>query len=100
MPLVSLVALVSNQRIHELLRFICGRLLLRCQVALVPNEKLVDTVGGMLVDVTHPNLHFVGRFLVRRIIDYDDVLCVPAVASRGRPETLLFQLSVYTGIFN
>ena len=32
------------RRIRDLLRFICGQLLLGCQIALVLNEKLVDTV--------------------------------------------------------
>ena len=33
------------------------------------NEKLVDPVGDMLVDLTHSNLHVVERFLVRDIVD-------------------------------
>ena len=45
------------QRIRVLLRFICGQLLLGRQAALVLNEKLVDTVGDMLVDLAHPSLH-------------------------------------------
>ena len=52
-PHASFVALVSEsqvQGIRKLLRFICGQLLLRCQVALVLNEELVDTVGDILVD--------------------------------------------------
>ena len=59
-PHVSVAALVSErqvQGIRELLRFICGELLLRCQVALVLNEELVDTVRDMLVDLAHPTLH-------------------------------------------
>ena len=47
------------QRIRELLRFICGQLLLGRQAALVLDEKLVDTVGDMLVDLAHPSLHVV-----------------------------------------
>ena len=39
------------------------------------NEKLVDTVEDMLVDLTHSNLHVVERFLVRDIVDYADVVC-------------------------
>ena len=77
-PHVSLVALVSErqvQGVHELLRFICGELILRCQVAPVLNEELVDTVEDMLVDLAHPILRVVGRFLVRDIIDCDDVVC-------------------------
>ena len=69
------MALVSEsqvQGIRELLRFICGQLLLRCQVALVLDDKLVDTVRDMLVDVAHPTLHVVGRFFVCRIKDYAD----------------------------
>ena len=41
------------QWIRELLRLICGQLLLRCRVALVLNEELVDTIGDMFVDLTH-----------------------------------------------
>ena len=37
------------------------------QIALDLNEKRVDTVGDMLLDVTHQNLHVVERFLVRDI---------------------------------
>ena len=57
--------------------------LLRCQVALVLSEKLVDTVGDMLVDLARPILE---RFLVRHITDCDDVVC--------------FRLSTYPGILN
>ena len=53
------------------------------------NEKLVDSVGDMLVDLTRSNLHVVERFLVRNIVDCDGVVCVLVVVSRGRPETLL-----------
>ena len=60
------------QVIRELLRFICGQLLLRCQVAFVPNEELVDTVRDMLVDLVHPILHVVERLLARRVVDDDD----------------------------
>ena len=58
------------QRIRELLRFICGQLLLGCQAAHVLNERLVDTVGDMLVD-----LHIVERLLVQNITDSGDVVC-------------------------
>ena len=61
------------QRIRELLRFI-----LRCQVTLVLNEDLVDTVGNMLVDLT---LHVVERLLVRDIVHYGDVVCAPVSLS-------------------
>ena len=67
-PHVSLVALVSErqfQGIRELFRFICGQLLVRCQVALVLDEELVDTVGDMLVDLA---LHVGERFLVCDIV--------------------------------
>ena len=57
------------------------------------NEKLVNTVGDMLVDLTHSN-----HFLVRDIADCDDVVCTPVVVSRGRPETLLSRSSLHTGI--
>ena len=60
---------------REILRFICGHHLLRCQIALVLNEKLVDTVGGMLVDLTHPNHHVAERLPVRDIVDCDDAVC-------------------------
>ena len=80
-PHVSLVALVSErqvQGIRDLLRFICAQLLLRCQVSLVLNEELVDTTRDMLVDLAHPTLHVVGRFLVCHIEDSNDgVVCVP-----------------------
>ena len=70
--------------IRELLRFICG---LASHVALVLDEKkLADCVGDMLVDLAHPILHAVGRFLVRHITDCDDVVC--------------FRLSTHTGILN
>ena len=57
----------TSQRIGELLRFTCGQLLLRCQVALVLHEKLVDTVGDTL---TRPSLHVAERLLVRDTEDY------------------------------
>ena len=63
------------QRNRELLPFICARCLLGCQVALLLIEKLIGTVGVMLVDFTHPHLHIYERFLVCDIIDYDDVVC-------------------------
>ena len=53
------------------------KLLLGCQVTLVLDERLVDTVRNMLVDLANPILHGVERFLVRDIIDQDVVLCVP-----------------------
>ena len=86
---VSLVALVSElqvQEIREVLRLICGQLLLRRQVTLVLNGGLVDAVGDLLVDLVRPNLHIVERFLVRDITDCGDVLC--------------FRLSAYTRILN
>ena len=61
--------LAARQRIRELLRFICGLRLLGCQIALVLNGKLVDTVGDMLVDLTQSDLHVVERFLARDIVD-------------------------------
>ena len=57
---VSLVPRVSErqvQGIRELLRLICGELLLRCHVALVRKEELVDTVRDMLVDLHGRVLH-------------------------------------------
>ena len=65
------------QGIRELLRLICGHLLLRLrrQVALVINEELVNAVGDMLVDLTLPILYVVERFLVRGVIVCDDVSC-------------------------
>ena len=63
------------QRILEVLRFISGQLLLRCQFALVLNDKLVETVGDLLVDLSHPSLYVVERLLVRDIVDYGDVVC-------------------------
>ena len=63
------------QRIRELLRFFCGQLVLGCQAALVLNDKLVDTVGDMVVDLARPILHVVERFLVRNITDSGDVVC-------------------------
>ena len=56
-------------------RIRCGQLLLRCQAAHVLNEKLVDTVGDTLVDLAHPILHVVERFLVRNIVDSGGVVC-------------------------
>ena len=47
------------QRIGELLRLICGQLLLGRQVTLVLDEKLVDTVTDVLVDLLHPRGHVV-----------------------------------------
>ena len=70
---VSFVALFSEiqvQGVRELLRFFCGQLLLRRQVALVHHEELVDTVRDMLVDLARPILHVVERFL-----SCDDVMC-------------------------
>ena len=69
----------TSPRIRELLRFICGQLLLRCQVTVALNEDLVDTVGTMLVDVTHPSLHIVERFPVYDIEDHGDVVCAVSV---------------------
>ena len=62
------------QRIPELLRFICGQLFLRWEVTHALNEDLVDTVGKTLVDLTHPSLYVVERFLVR-----DIVVCVVSI---------------------
>ena len=95
---VSLVSHVFVSR--ELLCFICEQLLLRCQVALVLNEELVDTVRDMLVDLSRPILHVVERLLVRDIIDCDDVVCVPVVIFRGCPETLMFRSAMYPKILN
>ena len=50
------------------------------------NGELVDTVGDMLVDLVHPNLHVVERLLVRHIVDNDDIFPV--------------WLSTYPGILN
>ena len=79
LSLVSLVSHVSlvfrGRRILELLRFICGQRLLGCQIALVLNGKLVDTVGDMLVDLTQSEFHVVERFFARDIVDYGDVAC-------------------------
>ena len=47
----------------------------------------------MPVDVTHPKLHVVERFLVRDITDDDDVVCVLVVVSHDCPEALLLRLS-------
>ena len=66
----------QGQGICELLRFGCGQPLLGCQAALILNEKLVDTVGDMLVDLARPTLHVV-------------VSCVFSL-----------RLSTYTGILN
>ena len=54
-------------------------LLLGCQVALVLDEKLVDFVGDMLVDLTHPSLRVAERLLVRDILDCGDVVCSVSV---------------------
>ena len=43
----------------------------------------------MLVDLTHPNLHVVVRFPVRDIIDCDDVVCAPVVASNDCSEPVV-----------
>ena len=61
-------------RFAEVLRFIFGLHLLGCQIELVLNGKLVDTVGDMLVDLTQSDLDFVERFLARDIVDFCDVL--------------------------
>ena len=58
MPLLALVSELQVQEIREL------QLLLESQVALVVDEKLVETVGDMLVDLANPTLHVVGRFLL------------------------------------
>ena len=94
----------TSQRIREPLGFICGQLLLRCQVTLVLNEDLVDTVGNMLVDLTHPSLHVVERFLVRDIADSIDVVCAVSVehtvsflltsSVESSPACLLMSMSV------
>ena len=39
----------------------------------------------MFVDLNHPNLHVVERLPVRDIIDCDDVVCAPVLASRDCP---------------
>ena len=59
----------------EVFRFICGLRILGCQIALVLNGKLVDTVGDMLVDLTQSDLRINKRFLARDIVDFCDVLC-------------------------
>ena len=52
------------------------------------DPKWLQIVGDMFVDLTHPIFHVVGQFLVRDIIDHDDVLCVPV------------RLSTYTRILD
>ena len=86
LSLLSLVSLVPHvsQRFRELLRLICGHNLLGCQIALLLNEKLVDTGGDMLVSLTHPNPHVVERLLVRDIVDYGDVVCTPVSVEQVR----------------
>ena len=74
---LSLVSRVSkNPRASSLHLW---ELLLGCQVALVLDEKLVDFVGDMLVDLTHPSLHVAERLLVRDILDCGDVVCSVSV---------------------
>ena len=53
--------------------------ILGCQIALVLNKKLVDTVGDTLVDLTRPSLHVAGRLLVRDTEDYGDIVCAASV---------------------
>ena len=72
---MALVSELQVQGVRELLRFICGQILLRRQVTLVFTEELVDTVRDMLVDLARPIFHVAERFLVRDIIDCDDVVC-------------------------
>ena len=58
------------------------------------------TVGDMLVGLTHSNHHVVERFLVRDIVNCDDVVCVLVVVTRGCHETLSFRSSPYTRVLN
>ena len=78
----------TSQRIRELFRFICGQLHLRCQVTLALNEEVVDTVGNMLENLTHPNLHML----------WNDSLSVTSWTTVT--SCALFRLSVCAGILN
>ena len=55
------------------------QLLPGCQVALVLHEKLVDTVGDTLVDLTRLILHVAERLLVRDTEDCGDIVCSVSV---------------------
>ena len=65
----------SASYLLKFFRFICGLRVLVCQIALVLNGKLVDTVGDMLVDLTQSDLRIDKRCLARDIVDFCDVLC-------------------------
>ena len=80
---MALFSELQVQGIRELFRFICGQLFLGCQAALVLDEKLVETVGDMLVDLAH---HVDERFLVSDTAERDEVLC--------------FRLSTFLGILS
>ena len=47
--------------------------------ALVLHEKLVDTVGDTLVDLTRPGVHVAERLLVRDTEDHGDIVCAVSV---------------------
>ena len=68
--LVSHVSPISHASMScELLRFISVGNSSVMSDRTCSNEKLVDTVGDMRVDLTHSNHHVVARFLVRGIVD-------------------------------
>ena len=48
-------------------------------MTLVLHEKLVDTVGDTLVDLTRPSVHVAERLLVRDTEDYGDIVCAVSV---------------------
>ena len=72
---VSMTSTNSASDSLKFFRFICGLRIMGCQIALVLNGKLVDTVGDMLVDLTQSDLRIDIRFLARDIVDVCDVLC-------------------------
>ena len=83
---VSMTSTNSASDLLKFFRFICGLRILGCQIALVLNEKLVDTVGDMLVDLTQSDLRIDKRFLARDIVDFCDVLCAFVSVEHVRPD--------------
>lgn len=59
------------------------------QVALVPDEELVDALVRVAVDLLQPLLDVVEGVLVGDVVDDDDAVRAPVVRGRDGPEPLL-----------
>ena len=64
-------------------------LLLRHEVALVPDEELVDVLVRVPVNLVQPRLHVREAVLVSHVVHDDDAMRTAVVRARDGPEALL-----------